>query len=478
MRKFIWLSILLFFAPICAFGEVNCTEDNCASEPGCGRNAFGGGCQACGEGFYSSAGDETCSECTKPAIPEQDGEIAWLDGYTGMTKKDACPWQFVCDDNQQANCAEVGDGWSCSCGDCYGGSFKCIFNNGDVDCNPTSVDLYCKPSKSITIKLDYNQEKLDELNGKLEFVKDAPKFKVSGKTSKEIVVYYPNVPVGDGAQWYWYYIDEGANNSNRIPTVADIEGETNDNLISVARETGDRLYIEYFFIDNKLNKILSCEEGECYFNTAVQSGANMTQSPNEWLMDKLEECADDNKESCEITLTANWAGRPMKVSVPYCPSDSSLLVEIEKNFMDTTINWNEFYSGIAYDKCGDISTLCSGVKTVRVEQFFKKTNKRFEFELNEDDDAYKIKIPPTSKDNTVVEIRLISESCPAGEYCEPQNSVPCKSVNCPEAFTSDKGASKKQDCYIDPNTKFIDRIDSKDGFTVGEEKFYYSGTGQ
>ena len=484
MRKFIWLSILLFFAPICAFGEVNCTsssEEDCSSKPGCeysyniATQTYV--CKACKKGYYSLPGDKTCSECTKPAIAE------WLNGYTGMTQKDACPWQVLCGYSQQANCDQDDDGnWSCSCGDCYGGSFMCIFNNGTVDCDPTSVgtsygqnSLYCTPSESIKIKLDYDQKELDDLNAQLDFVDAAFKVKDKDKdTSKNIVVYYKNMPVGDGAQWHWYYSDDGADNSNKIPTVAYIEGGTNDdNFISVADEIGDRLYIRDFIEAESNDTILGCLNGNCYFSITDQRSTGMTpaQLANKWLKDKLKECADAKKESCEITLTANWTGRPMKVWVPSCPSDDDT-VEIKKNFMySTTIKWADFYPGIANNPSCDISTLCSGVKTVGMEQY---VNNNIRFDLTEDGDAYKIKIPP-NKDDTV-EFRSKSESCPAGEYCAPQNSVPCESTNCPKAFTSDGGASKIQDCYIDPDTEFKDSIGSIKG--VGEEKFYYHGTGQ
>ena len=92
--------------------ECEIIDDKTGCPVGCGWNNEAGVCYECPVGTYSAGGYDACAECKIPIGAD------FLDGYTGRTGENTCPWELNCKKDEYVDSADIFQGCK-SCGPGY-----------------------------------------------------------------------------------------------------------------------------------------------------------------------------------------------------------------------------------------------------------------------------------------------------------------------------------------------------------------------
>ena len=109
MKRVLIFPLFIIFTQSAFALDCRITADGCP--PGCGYNEAGV-CYECPVGTYSAGGYDACAECKIPIGAD------FLDGYTGRTMENTCPWELNCEKHEYVDAADIFQGCK-SCGSGY-----------------------------------------------------------------------------------------------------------------------------------------------------------------------------------------------------------------------------------------------------------------------------------------------------------------------------------------------------------------------
>ncbi len=463
--KFLLLIVLI--APTYAWGCITQTTENaCGMKTGCKWDSVTNQCTECDTGYHSPFGSTTCSPCTNGP----DG-AEYL--YKGKENGDygKCPWLYTCDTNEQVNCTQNGNKWTCSCETCTAGkSFEFYYYSDD---QTYPGDSSCTGANIVVLRMPTNYDAFPtEEDGYLFFsktengveVKDGFSLGINVGTACDTVPDLEIINNGYGDyEWSW----KNRSCSDRSGDVADCEvGDwkredptcelfKGDGALNYpfAWESKERLRPTRYYV-KKGNDIIDIftlvtDENKALLAPTVQYNTFYAFADYFYRLDnweKLFDCGNPPDGKCIYNLYADdWQPWPYTNFVIYFGDEVLIENAGTEGYWNIGLGFN-FNEAFTYCEPGEYLP-----SKVIIEDEIENATWRLEATIPDGGD---LKIVPPYGRNFTGFLKIDAEGtndCPEGYYCNE-----CSKNKCPTAFTSQKKASEAQHCYIKPNVKFTD----------------------
>lgn len=416
MKRVLIFPFFIIFTQSAFALDCGITADGCP--PGCGYNDTDY-CFECSVGTYSAGGYDVCTECNKP-----DG-ATFLDGYTGRTGENTCPWELNCKKDQYVDSADIFKG-CISCGPGYNSKLETgytITHPGDVEgfdefvqaVNLHSKEMVCDPI-AIELRLEPN----------------------TGFAGNR----WPGMPSGYETRTAYYKEGFGFSNS------PDENAEWNENGLDSTLLQPSYVMKEFFGYSTDADdcgeraKLMFKKNGDVVGEPAFTSDTTLYACWKNTNMAVVYAITDSDGFSVGCTqddVTGKWMECKSSISsVSECiPTDKECLVRDYGDYGDYTVPSGQNF---AYYSC-EYLIMGGGGETGDCGKLMVRDM-----------------VPAMS---AFMKLTPVFAGCKPGYYCEGG-----KAIACPMGTTSDIESSSITDCYMGGGENGVKFCDEKGCFTL------------